>query len=227
MVARGRTEVSLTVPIDITDPRLVKAYAHPLRIHILTALENRVASPSEIADELGTPLSNTSYHVRQLVALGLLDLVKRVPRRGAIEHYYTAKVRPTITDEGWGKLPAIVKRAYMGGVIEQMIGTMVAGAEQGGFDSEDIHATRTMGRLDRKGWQAVSREMTAALRRIDRIMEESSARLSEDPDAEARDATVLMLHFEGPEPRSLPPRKAGPVAALDAAAAKSVEEPAL
>ena len=56
----------MTVPIDITDAKIVKAYAHPLRIRILDLLDERVASPSELASELETPLSNTAYHVRQL-----------------------------------------------------------------------------------------------------------------------------------------------------------------
>ena len=94
----------MTVPIEITDPRLARAYAHPLRIQILALLDNRIASPREIAEELGSPLSNTAYHVRQLVGLGLVELVRRTARRGAIEHHYTARVRPTITDEGWEKL---------------------------------------------------------------------------------------------------------------------------
>ncbi|MBV9212474.1 MAG: hypothetical protein JOZ25_02385, partial [Actinobacteria bacterium] len=50
---RGRLDrfagAALTVPVDITDPRIAKAYAHPLRIHILGMLDDRVASPSEIA----------------------------------------------------------------------------------------------------------------------------------------------------------------------------------
>src|SRR4051794_38595206 len=86
-----------TSTIDITDPRVVKALAHPLRLRILQALDGRVASPSEIADELGTPLSNTSYPVRQLAGLGFVRLVDRAARRGAIEHYYVAVAQPTVS----------------------------------------------------------------------------------------------------------------------------------
>src|SRR2546423_10057395 len=120
---------AVTAPIDITDLKLAKAYAHPLRIQILGLLDNRIASPSEIAAELGTPLSNTSYHVRQLVSLGLVELVGRRASRGAIEHHYTAKVRPTITDEGWAKLPEIVKRAVVDGLPQQTIAHVVAAAQ--------------------------------------------------------------------------------------------------
>src|SRR5881275_3503017 len=96
---------------DITDPALAKALAHPLRTRILAALEGRTASPSELAAELDAPLGVLSYHVRRLTALGFVKLVRRVPRRGAVEHYYTAPARPRITDQAWGSVPAVVKQA--------------------------------------------------------------------------------------------------------------------
>jgi DNA-binding transcriptional ArsR family regulator len=84
---------------DISDPRIIKAVTHPLRIRILAALDERTATPSELARELGAPLGNVSYHVRQLAGLGLIKLVKRTPRRGAVEHHYKAVGRPRIADD--------------------------------------------------------------------------------------------------------------------------------
>jgi DNA-binding transcriptional ArsR family regulator len=199
----------LTAPIDITDPKLAKAYAHPLRIQILALLDNRVASPREIATEFGTPLSNTSYHVRQLVALGFLELVSRTARRGAIEHHYTAKLRPTITDEGWAQLPAIVKRAIAGGNVQRTIDRVAAATEEGGFDREDAHHSLTAGRLDEKGWSTLAREMAKWLKRAEQVVEESEARLAKDPDANATDASVVLMQFEGPTPKAVGRRRAG------------------
>jgi DNA-binding transcriptional ArsR family regulator len=198
----------LTLPIDITDPKLVKAYAHPLRIRILDLLDGRVASPSELATELDAPLSNTSYHVRQLAALGLVDLVDRAARRGAIEHYYTSTVRPTITDEAWARLPEIVKRAHMGGILQTAIAHIVAAAESGAWDRSDSHYSRTPGRLDDRGYAEASRALSNVLARIDKIFEASEARLESNPDAEWQDATVLMMLFAGPSAKTLPPRNA-------------------
>jgi DNA-binding transcriptional ArsR family regulator len=197
----------LTVPVDINDPKLAKAYAHPIRIEILALLDNRVASPKEIAREIGAPLSNTSYHVRQLVALGFLELVGRTARRGAIEHHYTARVRPTITDEGWAKLPAIVKRAIAGGNVQRTINRVVAATEQGGFDRDEAHHSHTAGRLDLEAWATLSSEMAGWLERAERIVEESEARLRDDPHAEAIDTTVVLMQFEGPKPKAAKPRK--------------------
>jgi len=186
---------NLTIPVDITDPALAKAYAHPLRIQILTLLDNRVASPSEIADELGTPLSNTAYHVRQLAGLGLVELVSRKQRRGAVEHHYTAKVRPTIWDEVWAGLPLVVKRAMIGSGVQETIHEITAAAQEGAFDREDFHFTRTAGRLDRKAWDTISRELARMLRRFEKVVEESEARLRKDPHVDAEDGMVVLMHF--------------------------------
>jgi DNA-binding transcriptional ArsR family regulator len=196
----------LTAPVDITDQKLVRAYAHPLRIQILGLLDGRVASPSEIAAELGTPLSNTSYHVRQLLSLGFLRLVRRTARRGAIEHHYTAKVRPTITDEAWGQMPAIVKRAIAGGLVEQSIRHAVAAVEDGGFDRADAHHSRTAGVLDEEGWRIVAAQLAGTLKQIEQAFEESRQRLEGKPGDDGVHATVVMMQFIGPLPRGRSPR---------------------
>lgn len=199
----------MTVPVDITDARLIKAYAHPLRLQILSLLDNRVASPKQIAEELDTPLPNTAYHVRQLASLGLVELVRRTARGGAIEHHYTARVRPTVPDEVWATLPEIVKRAYSGGLLQQAITQMVAAAETDGFLAPDSHFTRTPGRLDAKGWKAVARELHKTLGRIERLVEESEARLAANPEEEGKTANVVMAFFEQADPKAVGERMAG------------------
>lgn len=216
----------MTVPVDITDARLIKAYAHPLRLQILSLLDNRVASPKQIATELDTPLPNTAYHVRQLAALGLVELVRRTARGGAIEHHYTAKVRPTVPDEVWETLPEIVKRAYSGGLLQQAITQMVAAAEEDGFLSKDAHFTRTPGRLDAKGWKAVSREMLKTLERIERLVSESEERLAQKPDEAGITANVVMAFFEQADAKAVSERAPGEApAARKAARARSAPRP--
>src|SRR4051794_15100467 len=44
------------------DQRIMKALSHPLRVRMLTLLNQKVSSPSELAEELDEPLGNVSYH---------------------------------------------------------------------------------------------------------------------------------------------------------------------
>ena len=57
-------------------------------------LDGGEASPKELATQLGEKLGNVSYHVRILVRLGLIELVRETPRRGAVEHHYRSAPRP-------------------------------------------------------------------------------------------------------------------------------------
>jgi DNA-binding transcriptional ArsR family regulator len=74
------------------DRRAIKALAHPTRVQVLRHLEGvEMASPHAMADQFGIPLGTLSYHVRRLHALGCIELVRRVPRRGALENFYGLK----------------------------------------------------------------------------------------------------------------------------------------
>jgi DNA-binding transcriptional ArsR family regulator len=184
---------------DIDDPRLVKALAHPLRVRILGILEGGMASPSELSQALGVPLGNVSYHVRQLAELGLIELVRTTPRRGAVEHHYRAVARPRITDEAWAQAPEIVRQALIGSTLAQISDQVNAAAMEGGFSSDDAHLSRMPLLLDRRGWDELSAEMYGLLDRIDRIREESAARLRKGDHQEEKAVTVVMMLFEPAE----------------------------
>lgn len=181
---------------------VAKAYSHPLRIEILGLLDNRTASPRQIATELGTSLSTTSYHVRQLVALKLIRLVRRRQVRGAIEHYYTATVRPTITDAGWGRMPQIVKRRYLGGKIAQIGKEVAAAAGEGGFDHEDMHLSRTSVRVTPEAWKTASRILANALAEIEALGSEGAPGSTAAAEGDERHAIAVMMLFEAAEPAS-------------------------
>jgi DNA-binding transcriptional ArsR family regulator len=189
---------------DISDPRIIKALTHPLRIQILAALDERIASPSELADELGAPLGNVSYHVRQLAGLGLIKLVKRTPRRGAIEHHYKAVGRPQITDDAWAGTPATVKDAVMGAALGDVGTAVSSAAAAGGFSRPDTHLTRTQVTLDEKGWKDLDKELNATLARVQKIATDSEKRLAKAGQDGEQAATVVMMLFGSGDEQAAP-----------------------
>ncbi len=148
--------------------------------------------------------------MRQLASLGFIKLVGRRVRGGAVEHRYTATVRPVVTDEADAKLPDIVRKAFIGGLAEQSIRHILAAAEQGGFNRDRVHVTRSAGRIDEKAWNDIADVLTDTLRKVERKIEESEKRVAKDPDADAPTATVVMMSFEGPRPRAVAEREPGP-----------------
>src|SRR6201995_6031451 len=83
-------------PGETSEARIAKALAHPLRARILQRLGERVASPGDLALELGAPLGVVSYPVRMLRDYVCGERVRLEPRRGALQHFYRATGPPTL-----------------------------------------------------------------------------------------------------------------------------------
>jgi DNA-binding transcriptional ArsR family regulator len=191
---------------DIEDARLVKGLAHPLRIQILRALEDRIASPSEIADEIGAPLGNVSYHVRFLARMGLIELSGTQPRRGAVEHYYRSAGRVGVSEETWATVPQVVRDAVLSSTLDQVGRSVGIAAASGGFSGDDAHASRTEIVLDANGLADLSAAVAELHSRATDIERESSARIAAfDGAVQAADGNgggvraqlILMLFGSG------------------------------
>jgi DNA-binding transcriptional ArsR family regulator len=180
---------------DISDPRVIKALTHPLRIQILRSLEERTASPSELADEIGAPLGNVSYHVRQLHGLGLIKLVKKTPRRGAIEHHYKALAQAPISDEAWAGTPGLVKESVVGESLGQLGRDVTAAAAGGGFKRAEAQLVREQLDLDARGFADVAKELTRTRERLEKIRTDAAKRLEKAGEG-AASASVALILFE-------------------------------
>src|SRR5579875_1274605 len=190
---------------EIDDARLVKGLAHPLRIAILRALEDRTASPSEIAEEIEAPLGNVSYHVRFLARLGLVELAGTRPRRGAVEHYYRAVARMQVSQEVWERVPLPVRDAVLSSTLDGVARSVGEAAAAGGFSHEKAQATHVKITLDPDGLSELSAALQELHRRAVHIEQESQERLAsratgdghrDGPDA-VDAALVLMLYGTG------------------------------
>jgi DNA-binding transcriptional ArsR family regulator len=72
--------------------------SHPTRVKSYVILAERVASPNEIALEIGLDVGHVSYHVKKLAELDMVELIDVRPVRGANEHFYKATKRPIVSD---------------------------------------------------------------------------------------------------------------------------------
>jgi DNA-binding transcriptional ArsR family regulator len=179
---------------DITDQQVLKALAHPIRVRILDVLSRQDASPSDIAEELHVPIANVSYHVRHLANVGLVRLVREVPRRGAVKHYYRAQTRP------WAAACAEllrVRQGMLGTTLDQIAPHVGAAAPEGTLSPREAQLSEVPLRLDERGWRAVASELTAVARRVEDIQKESDSRRSKaPPGSEPIEAELVMVLFE-------------------------------
>jgi DNA-binding transcriptional ArsR family regulator len=180
------------------EPNLMKALAHPLRVHILALLNERVASPNELANELGEGLGHVSYHVRALKDLGCIELVRTEPRRGAVEHFYRATERAFFSDEEWEQLPKSVRPGMSARLLHDIVDDAMAAVDAGTFDARsDHHLSLTSTVLDEQGWKEAVTAQMECLERLFKIQAQSTERLTE-ARAKGFPASFVMMAYETP-----------------------------
>jgi DNA-binding transcriptional ArsR family regulator len=180
---------------NIDDPRYVKALIHPLRIRILALLEERDASPVQLADQLDATLGTVAYHVRTLEKLGLIELVATHQRRGATEHVYSAREHPRFSDSAWAATSPLAKQAMVSTILTQIGEYATQSAAAGGFDRSDAHFTRSALKLDEKGWAELAKASKSWLEQMGRIESQAKRRLERSGE-QGFDAGLVILLFE-------------------------------
>ena len=189
-----------TAPEGFIDPRLAKALAHPLRVRLLAALNKEVASPNQLAEQVEEPLQNVSYHVRVLQSLGCIELVRTAQRRGAIEHFYRAIVRPFFSDDDWEQLPTSARHSVSDAILKLVWGDTGRALRTGTFDSRpDRHLTCTPLELDEAGWEQLGALIGELEERALEIQAESAKR-GERSGEESFWTRLVLMHFPSAAP---------------------------
>ena len=183
---------------DAVEQLVAKAFAHPLRVRILTVLNERVASPNLLSQELDESLNLVAYHVRVLEKYDCVEMVDTKQRRGATEHFYRATRRKFLSGSEWSRLPDALRSSLSGALLKTIFDDIEEAVAQGTFDATgDRHLSRTPMVVDEQGWQEANTVLDQALEQLDEIQAGASKRLAKSRDAGIQ-AKVEMLHFRSP-----------------------------
>src|SRR3954467_3618943 len=185
-------------PGETSEARIAKALAHPLRARILQRLGERVASPGDLALELGAPLGVVSYHVRMLRDYDCVELVRTEPRRGALQHFYRATARPTLDEDQWKTLPSSLRKELSGETLAEIVEDMRAASEAGKLDDPEVIVQRTPLELDDRAFKKLTRLLARTHEQALAIAAESAERQGEK-STEVFPTELAVLHFRRAE----------------------------
>jgi len=172
--------------------------SHALRGRCWHALAERTMSPKELADELGAPLSDVSYHVRVLRELGAIELVRTEPVRGAVAHYYRSVERPQISREAVETMAPEEATANATQVVQMSFADLGHSLDTGKFvDRTDHAAIRYPMDLDEEGWAKVAGLFEGLMEDLYEAQAESDERRG--PDTPSIKSTALAFFFESPQ----------------------------
>ena len=188
------------LPPNLTSPQLATAMAHPTRVRVLTVLNDRVASPKELAAEIDESLNNVAYHVDILKELGCIELVKTEPSGGGrvIEHFYRATQRSYFDADAWerhGEKERLAVSTTLMRLASEDINEAMA---KGTFtDPDDNHISRTPLVVDRPGWEEITSILDRALEELLAVPEAVLGRTG-GTDAETMPVKVEIIQFRSP-----------------------------
>ena len=155
---------------------------HPVRLDAFLATFEAMASPNEISKLLRKPLADVSFHMSELRKEGVVELVKRAQRRGAVEHYYKAIEPPEIDDEEWQSMPKSARRRIVALGLQVVIADALSALRHGKFEEdEDMYLVWMPLRLRPEGQDATTALQAEMLERLTVIKEEHSSRTARRP----------------------------------------------
>jgi DNA-binding transcriptional ArsR family regulator len=183
-------------PPNLVDPRLLKAMAHPTRVHILDILSEGPSSPARMQRRMeNISLNLVSHHVKVLRDLGCIELVETVPKRGGKEHIYRAKERQFFSDEEWEAVDPKIRQPITSIILRMISEDAGRSLAEGKFDElVDNHLSRSPVELDKEGWSEV---VDCLARALDEVLE-AHARSKErayESGEELMTARVVIMQF--------------------------------
>ena len=180
--------------------KMVRAFGNPIRAQALIILGSRVASPREIAEELGEPIGKVSYHIRELRDSGLIELVSTDDSRGGVQHFYRATRLAIVDTEGMAAQSEAERAASSSVVINMMHSDLWSAMAGGSLDARPERVLiRHHAMVDEQGLREMSDLYTNALYEALRIHRDSRSRLRESAGEEGIPIAIHNLIFEMPD----------------------------
>lgn len=187
-------------PPRLINDKLVTAMGHPTRVHTVMVLNQRTASPSELAKELNRSVRHVSYHLDVLEKLGSIELVSKQPAGGGrvMESFYRATQRSWFDREAWEQVEDDKTRIGVTMPILSLVSEDIADAMLANtFEAKDNHVSRTPMVLDGDGWEEVVTLLNETLDELIEIQTRINDRLA--PETETKLAKVEIIQFESPD----------------------------
>jgi len=187
-------------PPHLTEPQLIKAVGHATRVHILTVLNERSASPKELATELDRSVRHVCYHLERLEALECVELVetKEVWGGRTSQNFYRALKRPWFNREAWKQIDTEDKPGITSSILANINEDIAIAIKAGTLDGPTNHISRTPMVVDEESYEELLVLLNSTLEGVLAIQELASNRLQ--AGGKATLTKVHLIQFDSPDP---------------------------
>jgi DNA-binding transcriptional ArsR family regulator len=212
---------------QIIDECVGKALSNSFRQQILWIVNERAASPSEIAEELGETLNKVCHHIDVLKDAKCIELAFTRTIGNRVQHFYKANSRAFLDDVEWPKVPESLKEGLRATLLRNVLDDAIQAVVDGTYDSIDsapAHMSWTPMILDTQGWEELTEILERALLEAIAVQESAKERLLASDEA-GTSCTVSILGYAsvGGQKKVGPPSDARELAAAAGAKTKKTK----
>jgi DNA-binding transcriptional ArsR family regulator len=163
----------------IMDECIAKALGNAFRQQILWILNERVASPSEIAHELGADLRKVCNHINVLKEAECIELAYVKPIGNRIQSFYRATSRAFLDEVDWPSVPDSVKTSLRATLLRNILDDAIEAVVEEAYDEfARSHMSWTPMILDDQGLEEIANILERALLEAIAVQEETKKRLT-------------------------------------------------
>jgi DNA-binding transcriptional ArsR family regulator len=174
---------------------LYKLLGNPLRTRIIMVLGGREASPKELAEILDEDFQRVCNQVRYLKRNSFIELVDEDRRKGGVQHFYKAVVRPRLEADEWELVPEFARRSNSALILQQIVADLRAALLGGDFDAHRHRALLQKPMMvDEQGMRELDESALRHLDEQERIEEESASRRVESGERGIPIKAVTIIH---------------------------------
>lgn len=192
---------------DVTSTEQAKVIAHPLRLQILALFHDAAPRTSkQVADLLDLPPAKVHYHVRELLRVGLIELISTKEKGGVIEKYYlpiAREFRIILEDnESEENPPNNAKHAILHNMLDEYKSSFIQAMERSDR-SRSEHANRIFPSIRSYNFILSDPEFIQLHAELEEVLErwkEQSLAHAEAKKADKKTFRILFSHYEKPQP---------------------------
>jgi DNA-binding transcriptional ArsR family regulator len=178
------------------EKRLSYALSNPLRVEILSALNDSPRTTAELAKLIHQSLSATGNHLKALLDDGAIEVAETRMARAVPQNVYRAVRLPLLTEEEMAELPFESRQEIYSLILQNSTAEAMAALAAGKIsDDPKAHMMWSWHHVDARGHDEIADVLVEARERIIEIEAEAAARCAA-ADESTKTIMVITHAFE-------------------------------
>lgn len=181
--------------LQCIEDALSYALSHRIRIELLCLLNEAIYTTAELAARTPWSLPVISYHLKEMLVAGSIEVAKVGKVRNVEQNFYRAVELPVVDDEQAENLPPEVKQEYAAVILQAIIAESLGALRAQKLNQPLVRMMWDWFNLGQKGRQELADEQLESWERIVEIAARDANRRAESGE-NGKTVIAVMLGFE-------------------------------